>query len=247
MLDRRSLLDFDPDLGEGLDPARFATAERHLVCRLERVGVGDWRPGPEVYGARGGIGLILVEGFMVRLVALEHRTAGEVLGPGDLLRPWQDDGEHAVYPFEAAWRAIQPMTFGVIDKVLTARLGPFPEVTSALAGRAMARSRRIAGHLVLAQLASVEHRVLLALWHMADLWGRVRTDGIVVPIRLTHELLGSIVGARRPSVTAALSALDEQGLAHAQPGGGFLLTGEPPSDLPLVRGAAPGRRRRVLD
>ncbi len=91
---------------------------------------------------------------------------------------------------------------------------------------------------MLAQLASVEHRVLLVLWHLADLWGRVRPDGIVLPIRLTHQMVGLVIGARRPAVTTALGALAEQGRVAAQPDGGFLLTGDPPGDLKLRRGSA---------
>jgi CRP-like cAMP-binding protein len=132
----------------------------------------------------------------------------------------------------------------VLDKAFLKRLAPFPEVTAELIGRAMDRSRRVAGHLVLAQLASVEHRVLLCLWHMADRWGRVTPKGIVLPVRLTHQGLGSVIGARRPSVTTALSSLEKQGLVCPLPGGGFRLTGEPPTDLKLVRGA---RRSHALD
>jgi len=236
----RSLLDIDPDLGEALAPPRLEAAERDLVVRLDQLDAGEWRPRPGQFGAEGGVGLMVVSGYLVRRLALEHRAAAEVLGPGDLLRPWQDDGEHPVYPFSPAWIVVERMTIAVLDLPFTARLGRYPEVTAALVGRAMARSRRVAGHLVLAQLASVEHRVLLALLHMADLWGRVRPDGILVPVRLTHEHLGLIVGARRPPVTTALGALDRRGLVSAVPSGGFLLKGEPPSDLYLVRGT--GRR-----
>jgi Mn-dependent DtxR family transcriptional regulator len=37
-------------------------------------------------------------------------------------------------------------------------------------------------------------------------------DGIVVPLRLTHETLGALVAARRPSVTSALGRLADAGL-----------------------------------
>lgn len=244
VLDRGSVPELDPELGEGLDAARLAVAQRQLVARLGRLRTGEWRPAPNEFGGEGGIGLLILDGFMLRTIALEHRAAAEVLGTGDLLRPWEDDGEHTVYPFSASWRVTEPITLAVLDRAFTARLGPFPEVTSALVGRAMTRSRRIAGHLVLAQLAAVEHRVLLALWHLSDVWGRVRPDGIVLPLRLTHEMLGLIIGARRPSVTSALNLLDDRGMVCAEPnGGGFLLRGDPPQDLPLLRGAAPGRRR----
>ena len=237
MHDRRALLAFDPDLGAALDAGRRAQAERQLVARLARLAPGTWRPEPGALGSEGGIGLLIVEGFMLRRCAMEHRAAGEVLGPGDLLRPWEDGGEHAVYPYEQGWRVLRAVTVAILDPPFTGRVGAFPEVIAALTGRAMNRSRRVTGNLVLAQLASVEHRVLLALWHMADQWGRVRPDGVIVPVPLTHAMLGLVVGARRPSVTAALGELAEHGLVCPEAAGGFRLTGGPPKDLPLVRGA----------
>lgn len=245
MDDRGHLLRLDPDLGEGLDGERLRLAEQHLLVRLTHLRTGDWQPDPDAFAAEGGIGLLMTRGFLVREVALGHRGAAELLGPGDLLRPWQDGGEHTIYPYTASWRVLAPVSFAVLDPPFGVRSSRFPEVTANLVGRVMARSRRSTGQVVLSQFASVEHRVLLALWHMSDDWGRVRPDGIVVPIPLTHKLLGLIVGARRPSVTAALGSLARQGLACPEADGGFLLTGEPPTDLQLVRGA--GRQRLPAD
>jgi hypothetical protein len=232
---RGSLPALDRRLVAGLAGVRLAAAERDLVVRLSRLPRGIWRPGPNEYGAEGGIGLLIVEGFMIRRVEVAHRAAGELLGPGDLLRPWQDDGDHAVYPFAAGWRVLDAMVVAVLDRALAQRLGPYPEVTGALVGRAMARSRRVTGQLALAQFGSVRHRVLLALWHLADDWGRVRPDGILVPVSLTHEMLGLLVGARRPAVTSALGELAADGLVvHGR--AAYRLLGRPPEDLALVRG-----------
>lgn len=231
-----SLLDLDPDLGEALTPERFEVVRQRLGVRHEHVDPADWSPPDD---AESGLGLLVTGGFMVRTVALEHRQAAEILGPGDLLRPWQDDGDHAVYPFSSAWRVLQPVTAAILDRQFMLRAAAVPELTEAFVKRAFVRSRRVAGHLVLAQFASVEHRVLLALWHLADLWGKVRADGIILPIPLTHEIIGQIVGARRPAVSAALGALESNGRACPELGGGFLLHGEPPADLQLLRGARP--------
>ena len=238
---RASLLALDPDLGARMAPDRYATAARRILVRVGALRAGAWEPREGAFGAEGGIGLLIVEGFMLRRIGLEHRSAAEILGPGDLLRPWQDDGEHAVYPYTPGWRVVRPMEIAILDLEVAERLGPYPELVASLVGRAMSRSRRVAGHLVLAQLGSVEHRVLLALWHLSDLWGRVRVDGIALPVPLTHEMLGLLVGARRPVVTTALGTLGEKDLVRPLDGGGYLLTGEPPSDLHLVRGS---RRER---
>ena len=232
-----SLLDLDRELAELVEPNALEAARARLIVALGQLPVGPWTAADDWSGPAGGIGLLVVEGFLVRRITLGHRSAAEILGPGDIVRPWQDDGRHEVYPFESGWRVTDPATLAVLDRSAALNAAGYPEVISALVGRALGRSRRVVGHLVLAQFGAVEHRILLGLWHLADDWGRVRNDGILLPISLTHEMLGLLVGARRPAVTTALGALERQGAVSPAAGGGFVLTGEPPSDLPLLRGA----------
>lgn len=222
------LLDLDPDLAQGMDSARERVARQHLLVRFERVDAGPWTPSADVFEAQGGLGLLLTDGLAVRRVSLGRRAAAELLGPGDVLRPWEDDGEHAAYPFSASFRVVEPLALAILDERVAGRLMHFPEIVGQLMGRVMARSRRVVGHLVIAQLTSMDARLHIALWHMADRFGRVRPDGVFVPLHLTHEVIGHIVGARRPSVTAALGRLTEQGLIEPQHNGGWLLKGDPP-------------------
>jgi CRP-like cAMP-binding protein len=222
------LLDLDPELSEDLDEEREALARRHLIVRFCRVEAGVWTPGADEFGVYGGLGLLITDGLALRRVALGRRAAAELLGVGDVLRPWEDDGEHAAYPFAASFRVVEPLSVAVLDERVMMRLMHFPEIVSRLMGRVMTRSRRVVGHLVIAQLSSVDVRLHVALWHMADRFGRVRPDGVVVPLHLTHEMLGQIVGARRPSVTAAMGRLADRGLVEPQRGGGWLLKGDPP-------------------
>ena len=49
------------------------------------------------------------------------------------------------------------------------------------------------------------------MWHLAARTGRVTADGTIVPRRLTHDALGMLVGARRPTVSIAVKALDQGG------------------------------------
>ncbi len=225
------LLELDPDLGEGLDERLVDAAHKHLVVRLERIGEGTWALPADLFGTQGGVGLLVVDGLALRRVGLAHRAAAELLGPGDILRPWQDDGQHEAYPFDASWRVIKALDVAVLDAAFAARLAHFPTIVGALVGRALLRSRRGIGHMVTAQLTSVDQRLLVSLWHLADRWGRVRLDGILLPLPLTHEALGLLVGARRPSVTAALGRLTHRKVVVSQPGGGWLLCGDAPDEL----------------
>jgi CRP-like cAMP-binding protein len=82
--------------------------------------------------------------------------------------------------------------------------------------------------LALAQIPSLQERLLLTLWHLADRFGRVRGDGVLLPLPLTHDTLADLAAAQRPSVTTALGRLRTRGLI--EPGGqGWLLRGEPPA------------------
>jgi CRP/FNR family transcriptional regulator, cyclic AMP receptor protein len=222
------LLDLDPDLAEGLQPEREAQARAHLIVRFERIDAGTWAPAVDAFGAQGGLGLLVTDGLAIRRVSFGRRAAAELLAPGDVLRPWEDDGEHAAYPFATSFRIIEPLALGVLDERVTLRLMHFPEIVSRLMGRVMSRSRRLVGSLVIAQLGSVDLRLHVALWHLADRFGRVRPDGVLVPLHLTHETLGHLVGARRPSVTAAMGRLTDRGLVEPQREGGWLLKGSPP-------------------
>lgn len=238
------MLDVDRDLAEGLDPEREAVARRHLTARLVRVDAGLWTPKTDAFGAQGGLGLLVSDGLAVRRVALGHRAAAELLGSGDVMQPWEEDGEHAAYPFEASFRVVEALSLLVLDATLTQRLMHFPEIVARLMGRVMARSRRVVGHLAVAQLASVDTRLHVVLWHLADRFGHVGPEGVSVPLRITHETLGLVIGARRPSVTAALGRLTDHGLVQTRAPAGWLLTGEPPADIARmrsIRGAVPLR------
>lgn len=232
MSNAASLLDLDPDLAGDLSGDRLELARRHLRVRVERVGKGEWRPEANAFGAQGGIGLLLTEGLLLRRVQLSHRAAAELLGPGDVLRPWQDDGEFAQFPFAVTFRSATAVCIGVLDRAFVARAAHFPEVIGGLVGRVMDRSRFLAATLAVAQLPSVEDRLLVELWQLAGRYGRVRRDGVVLDQRITHEMLGMMVGARRPSVTTALGRLRDRGLVVPQRVG-WILTGAPPSAFAL--------------
>ena len=72
-------------------------------------------------------------------------------------------------------------------------------------GRALARSRNLAVNMAIVHQSRVETRLHMLLWHLAGRWGRVRNDGVIVPLRLTHNVLSDLTAARRPSPSRAHS------------------------------------------
>lgn len=79
----------------------------------------------------------------------------------------------------------------------------------------------------ISQLNGVERRVLAVFWHLAERWGHVSPDGIVVPLCLPHRVVAQLVGARRPTVSTALGRLMRQGRNSRRDDGGWVLAGEP--------------------
>ena len=104
--------------------------------------------------------------------------------------------------------------------------------------KAIRRVHSLALHLAVSHLRRVDTRLLVLLWHLADRWGRVEPDGVRVPMRLTHQTLGRLVGAQRPSVTTALKQLADAGHVARMADGTWLLRGDPPDTLARIRATA---------
>ncbi|MGH2885431.1 MAG: helix-turn-helix domain-containing protein, partial [Solirubrobacteraceae bacterium] len=65
--------------------------------------------------------------------------------------------------------------------------------------------------------------------------GTVTPDGVRLNVRLTHEVLAAVIGARRPSVTTALRRLADEGRVRSLPRSRWLLIGHAPAELQRVR------------
>lgn len=177
-----------------------------------------------------GIGLLVLEGLLIRSVGIDGRFGAEMLGEGDLLRPWQGQDIQPTLPRTTGWRVLQPTRVAVLDAEAAQRFASYPELTGLLVGRALERSRNLAANMAIVQHPRVDTRLHMLLWHLADRWGRVRRDGTLVSLDLTHSVLAYLVAARRPTVSTALAELSERGLVRAE-SNGWLLSGEPPGEL----------------
>jgi hypothetical protein len=223
------LLAHEPDLAAGLDGDDLAAAREAGQARTELIAKGPWDPGRR-HPEPDGFGLMLLSGFVVRRVGRGGRFGAELLGPGDLLRPWQTVGAVATHPFEPVWSVIAPTEVALLDDALARRLSSFPSVAVALVDRAMLRSRYLALTMAIVQQPRVDKRLHWILWHFADRWGRAGHDRVTLDLPLTHSLLAELVAARRPSVTTALSGLAAAGSVERS-GRVWVLRGGPPPDL----------------
>jgi CRP-like cAMP-binding protein len=222
-LPRVPILELDPDLAAAVDPDQIALATRYATAPLITVPAGPWIP-PEPSGP-GTIGYLVLGGLLARAITFAGRTTSELLGEGDLLRPWDQDAGGENLEMRWSWTVIEPARIAVLDRRFAAVVARWPSLVDALVCRALRRSRTLAFQLTVAQVKRVEDRLLLMLWQLADRWGRVGPEGVLVPVGLTHETLAMLVGARRPTVTTALGRLARAGRVERR-GQGWLLHGE---------------------
>ena len=172
------------------------------------------------------IGLLILDGIVLRTLSIGDRSSTELVGSGDLLRPWQTDEADGMLPCRVEWRVLEPTRVAVLDQRFARAVAPWPRIWAALFERTLRRTRSLAVATTLSHMNRVDQRLLLAFWHFAERWGRVRSDGVVIRLPLTHEALGALVGARRPSVTSALSQLTRDGAIVPGERGEWLLTDE---------------------
>ena len=229
------LLQADPELGALLSPGRRAEAERELMVRTHRLSVGPWDVSRLAGASADHVGLLVLDGVISRELVVADHVSAELLGPGDLVRPWQGASSTGLLPVRAVWSVLSTVTLAVLDRRFAAEAARYPEITAALFDRLGERSLRLATTQAISQLTRVDRRLKALFWHLAERWGRVSGDGVVVPLALTHRILGQLVGARRPTVSTALSELAEREELVRRRDGSWLLRGDPPDAQTLAR------------
>ena len=213
-----------PDLFYGLDRGALREAHLQAVAPSLRLDPGSWDARvPGLEDPTDHIGLLVIEGLLIRATCIGTQTHSEVIGPGDLIRPWEDLGEGST-PCQTSWRVIESTRIVVLDAKFLKWACRWPRVMAAIVGRAMRRSESLAMQLAITDTRRIDERLMLLFWHFADRWGRVRPDGVLVPLRVTHDVLAELVGAQRPTVTSALQRLIRAGQIKRLPDKTWVLT-----------------------
>ena len=226
------LLEHLPDLAADLENGQAATAYRALTVPAIELGRGccelaTCETVPPVAGH--AFGLLVVEGLLAREVRLAGRTSNSLYGPADILDLRTDEGSSLA----AGARLVCP-EFAVIalldDRVLVA-MREWPRMIARLFTLTMRQLERGDINAAIGRLERVEDRLLGFFWLLADRWGRRGPGGIAIEQPLTHEAIGQLIGARRPTVSLGLRALAERGALHRRIDGSWLLSPDSVSQL----------------
>ncbi len=207
----RYLFDLDPDLADELDvrlrlAARPAATARTLDVDAGELDVSEW-----LAAAGTGPGVLVLDGVLAGHVRVGDRIAAELVGAGDLIQS-SGGGEDELVGCEVSWRALVQSRIALLDAGFAERVAPWPQISRALLRRAGRRTRALNVQRAITAQPRLEVRLALLLWHLATRWGKVEPGGVRLPVPLTHQLLGRLVGAERPSVSHALARLAQAGL-----------------------------------
>jgi CRP/FNR family cyclic AMP-dependent transcriptional regulator len=226
------LLEHLPDLAADLDSGQAATASRALTVPAIELGPGccEFRF-PETVPAVTGrpFGLLVTEGLLAREVRLGDRTSTSLYGPGDILDLQTDEGSSLA----TGARLVCPelAVIAVLDDRVLVAMREWPRMIARLFAVAMRQLERADINAAIGRLERVEDRLLGLFWLLADHWGRRGPDGIAIEQPLTHEAIGRLIGARRPTVSLGLRELYERGALHRSADGTWLLSPDSLSQL----------------
>ncbi len=221
------VLDADPGLLAAVPEGHRRRAHDRLLARSAAADRGEWRH-DELLDEPSSVAVLILEGLLTRNVEIAGTRSREILGEGDLIRPWDDDSASSPLHSVTSWTVLEPARFALLDDRFWLLAGRWPELGAEILHRVLRRSRWLAVLLAIANLRGVEEKVLLFLWHVAGNWGKVTSAGTLVPFGLTHEVIADLIGARRPSVTTALAQMEREGKLERLDDG-WLLRAEPPT------------------
>ena len=123
-----SIVDADPDLADLLDPLERERARRQALTKVKRLEPGEWDPSGAIMPDVHHRGFLIIDGLISREVDVLGRRCVELLGPGDVLRPWSWDPDGSHVHAEVGWVVLEPTAMAVLDHGLVTRMNAWPQL-----------------------------------------------------------------------------------------------------------------------
>jgi CRP-like cAMP-binding protein len=242
---RIPLLEADPELARHVAPGEAARARRSVTAPLLVVPEGRFDPAEALCIGTNPFAAVVLSGLIAREITVGGQPTLRLLGPGDIVHGAPI--ESGLLVPDQSYSASLPTRLAVLDDRFLHAVRHWPRLLTALVERTAEHHDATLVQLAISQQPRVEDRLVALFRALAERWGKVSPDGVVVPLSLTHEALGRLIGARRPTVTLALKALHADKRLERRSDGSWLIVdlGEHEPGLPLepLTGAA---RPRLL-
>jgi CRP/FNR family transcriptional regulator, cyclic AMP receptor protein len=235
-----ALLRVDARMRDAVPPSERGFAERVVVVPRRTLEPGRWQPEGLLDRSVRPFAAMLLHGLVTHEILLAGRRSANLLGPGDVFRPWRS--ADTCLPCDPRWTAGGRAEIALLDERFVMATRKWPDLSVVVYERLAEQLEVAAVRAAIVGLPRVEARLLALFWQLADRWGVVTGDGIVVRLPLTHALLGHLVGAQRPTVSLALQALADAELLRRGGDGAWILAHDSARTL-ASNGARFGQRR----
>jgi hypothetical protein len=230
------LLDVDPSLARGIERRVLDEARETLIADVIRIEPGEWEAAHDKPASPLFLGYLILEGAFTREVSVSSRPSLELLGPGDLIRPWVAPRALEVMHVSADWALLTTGHLAIIGEDFHRQAQAFPTILTVLMDRVVARARWVGFQVALCQLPRIDHRLILTFRYVAERWGVAGPRGVKIPIRLSHRSLAAMIGARRPKVSSALTQLSDLELIEQDKDGTWTFFGADVDPMALLAG-----------
>lgn len=161
---------------------------------------------------------VIVAGVVIKQTVLQRRAALELLGAGDVLAPPLTTTRQIESRSLSRYLAHGPVSLAALETHFRLAVRRWPDITDFLHDRLGQQTHRASMHLAMLHLPRVEDRITALFADLAERFGRMSGHGILVDLPLTHDLIGGLVGSRRPTVSLALHKLSTDGTLEKHEG-----------------------------
>ncbi|MFN8149623.1 MAG: helix-turn-helix domain-containing protein [Solirubrobacterales bacterium] len=217
----------DPELAGDTSPETLALLSEvrvDVVVAEQR----SWEPSAQLR-QRASLGLLVLEGVLVRTVHVLETFAVELIGRGDLILDPARIETYGSIPQRSTFEVLVPARVAVLDEPFRQESAGWCELDVQLATRTARRHTAAMARLAAARLPNATQRLLIVLWELADRWGRRSNGKVVIELPLTQALLAALSSVRREQVSRkAMPELVERGLVARREDGLYELRGDAP-------------------
>jgi CRP/FNR family cyclic AMP-dependent transcriptional regulator len=217
------VLDVVPAMRDAIPAEERAYAYAAMVAAAQTTECGPLRL-PATTAPGRPFAAIIVSGAVLRETSLGDRCAGELFGAGDVIDiGGGPETELSLVPAQTVHTAHQPVTLALLGNRFRAAASRWPGLHDVLGEQRAQQVRRASRHLAILALPRVDERIVALFGDLAERWGHVTPEGIRIDLPLTHVAIGQLVGARRPTVSLALTDLAAAGRLSRRPDRSWLL------------------------
>ena len=160
----------------------------------------------------GAFDFLIVEGVVLKETTLARQSALELLGPGDLLAPPLTPARQLESRAISRYLAHGRASLAAVDDHVRQAAQRWPGIADFLHDRLARQTHHASMHLAMLHLPRAEDRLIALFADLAERFGHITADGILIDLPLSHEIIGGLVASRRPTVTLALQELASSGM-----------------------------------